>query len=318
MNGISLDIEEKKVQKLGDVEISDRYFNRFKTGFEEVDTLFGDGGPVPGQVITISAPRGSGKTTSLLQMLQCITMTNKDKKCVYVSGEEQVEQLSFTANRVNSKDVYAINLQEADEIADLTEEYDIMVVDSLASVKKTGIASETKAQNYFINLIYNSAHRNNCTVILILHMTKDGKAKGNSSIEHTVDTCIRIFNLEEETYGKGAKLFTTDKNRFGQLHEVIFRMGGHGFDFSTVVEKVVEKKEKPKSARQVQADRELVDLYALLDVYKAITYKDIWDLIPDRNVATYDRYKRRLQKLVVSGEVDKSGHGEKAVFTLKK
>jgi hypothetical protein len=84
---------------------------------------------------SLAAPRGSGKTTLLMQMMQGITTFNPTRKCIYLSGEEYVEQLAYTANRINTPDVLLHNETDIDTIATITEEYDVMGIDSAIAKK---------------------------------------------------------------------------------------------------------------------------------------------------------------------------------------
>ena len=143
IGALNLGIGSNGPRKLGSVEIPANYYNRFGTGLPTIDNMFGDGGLTPGQVITLSSMRGSGKTTALMQILQGISKNNPDRKCLYLSGEEFVEQLAFMAQRLGTTDVFADNVSEVEKIAELTKSYDVIVIDSLASLT----CGEMQSQN---------------------------------------------------------------------------------------------------------------------------------------------------------------------------
>jgi len=217
--------------RLGDVKIPDKFYNRFKTGYAPLDDLFGGGGFIPGSVITVSAMRGAGKTTALLQILEGFAV-NSNKKVLYLSGEEYTEQLAFTAERINSQNVMADYVTDVDKICENTKDFDVIVIDSLQATTAKSLRSRKSIDEYAINSIYKAANENDCTVFIILHARKDGKGSiGSSAINHTVDCVVQLYNMDEEENGEGAKLLEIQKNRFGAIGHTRFRMGAMGFDF---------------------------------------------------------------------------------------
>jgi predicted ATP-dependent serine protease len=326
MNAMTLGMNSNGAQKLGAVKIPEKYFCRFGTGIDHIDNMFGQGGFIKGQVITMSAMRGAGKTTALLQILQKVTKTHKGKKCIYISGEEYIEQLAFTANRLNTPDVLADNVTDADELCALTKKYDVMVIDSLAAVTSAKFNSDAKLQGYFINKMYTAAKENDCVVVIIMHMTKDGKTKGNSSIEHTVDTCVKLFTVDPELYGVGAKAFCVDKNRFGQTADTIFRMGRKGWDFSAPIDTnldnpdsaVARPDKKVKGGnRAIVQKKEMEAIMDLIKSKKKIHQDDLQKLDGADDIKVFERLTRRLKSLVDAGKVRKDGRGSNATYRMK-
>jgi predicted ATP-dependent serine protease len=251
-----------------------------------------------------------------------VMTNNNSKKCLYLSGEEYVEQLAFTAARINTPLVLADNITDIDEIASLTKEYDIIVIDSLASLSHPKMKGNAKDE-YAVNTLYRSAHKNDCVVVIILHMTKDGKAKGNSALEHTVDTCIKLYNVDSEDYGElNCKAFCVDKNRFGQTKDTIFRMSAKGWDFTNPIKEDVSNDKKdskgtgmdPRKVRRMQELKAICE--AMLKKQSAFRLADLMKVVED--VEDYDRYTRRLKELEKMGVVVKRGRGDSARYTIQK
>jgi predicted ATP-dependent serine protease len=312
IGAMNLGLNSVGPRKLGSVEIPSRYFNRFGTGIDTIDNMFGDGGMMSGQVITVAAMRGCGKTTAFMQILQGITTNCPDKKCLYLSGEEYVEQLSFMAKRLGTPDVYADNVCDVDEIVKLTKVYDVIVIDSIASLTAGNMQSQNAIESYAVNTLYKAAKDNECVVVFILHMTKDGKSKGNSSLEHTVDTCIKIFNVDSEDYGElNAKAFCVDKNRFGMTRDLVVRMTAKGWDFANPIR---EDYDKDKSRSAVRSDKIQTELDQILGL-KRFQMKDLSTISTDLKVLA--RLARRVNDLVKTGKVKKNGRGENAVYIVK-
>ena len=84
-------------KSIKEVEI-DRYA-RYSTGMKELDRVLG-GGIVRGSLILVGGDPGIGKSTILLQICE---NASKDKKILYVSGEESEGQIKIRAERLGIK-----------------------------------------------------------------------------------------------------------------------------------------------------------------------------------------------------------------------
>ncbi|HIL28284.1 MAG TPA: DNA repair protein RadA, partial [Micavibrio sp.] len=76
---------------------------RMQSGIKEFDRVTG-GGLVPGSAILTGGDPGIGKSTLLLQVV--CALSNRGQRCVYISGEESVDQVRLRADRMglaNSK-----------------------------------------------------------------------------------------------------------------------------------------------------------------------------------------------------------------------
>lgn len=309
---VSLGMTGRGAVALGKVAIPACFYNRFGTGIASIDNMFGESGFTAGQVITLSAMRGAGKTTALLQILEGVMRNNPDKRCLYLSGEEYIEQLSFMAKRIDTTSVLADNVTEVDDISKLTKDYDIIVIDSMASLTAGEHKSRQAIESYAMNTLYKAAKDNECVVIFILHQTKGGQAMGASSLEHSADTCIKIYNVDAEEYGElNAKAFCVDKNRFGMTKDLILRMTGKGWDFANPIK---EDYDKDKSKSEVRSDKMQAELDKILAL-KRFQLKDLQTISKDLKVLA--RLSRRVNDLVKTGRVVKIGRGSGAVYKVK-
>lgn len=228
---MSLGFKSNGPRKLGSVKVPSKFFNRISTGNGNLDEIFGNGGFIAGQCISMTASRGAGKTTFWLQVMDETIRTSK-KRCLYLSGEEYIEQLAFTAQRIGVKNVEADNVTEVSEICKLTKTYDFICIDSLASVTKDGRGLTNTGCAHAVQEICKAAKTNDCIMVFILHLTKQGKVKGDSSVEHTVDACLQIQNLNpEDGYAPGEKAFIVSKNRFGACDDHKFTLTKTGWAF---------------------------------------------------------------------------------------
>ena len=75
--------------------VTDQELTRIGVGINELDRVLG-GGIVPGSVILIGGDPGIGKSTLLLQVLAGLM---GHTKCLYISGEESLQQINMRAKR---------------------------------------------------------------------------------------------------------------------------------------------------------------------------------------------------------------------------
>src|SRR5690606_37700500 len=104
---------------------------RVATGIHEFDRVLG-GGLVPGSVCLIGGNPGAGKSTLLLQILGLL---GERMECLYVTGEESLQQVGMRAARLKLPAGNLKLLAETDvaEITKVAGEHKpgLMVIDSI-------------------------------------------------------------------------------------------------------------------------------------------------------------------------------------------
>src|SRR5512135_1276136 len=85
----------KPLLRLVDVEAAEAA--RIATGVPELDRVLG-GGLVPGSLVLLGGEPGIGKSTLLLQIAQALQ--KKERRVLYVSGEESAQQIRMRAERL--------------------------------------------------------------------------------------------------------------------------------------------------------------------------------------------------------------------------
>lgn len=201
---------------------------RLVTGIDDVDSVLG-GGIVVGSVLLIAGQPGIGKSTLLLQLADAIA---KKQKVLYVSGEESGHQIGLRAQRlgVGSQQLSLVTSTSADDIAATiaTNDFDLVVVDSIQTVAVSAIASTAGSVAQITNstqLLMQAAKQSATAVVLVGHVTKEGSIAGPKVLEHVVDV---VLQLEGDRYG-GFKILRATKNRFGPTTEAgIFEMDEEG------------------------------------------------------------------------------------------
>ena len=316
-NGMNLGWSSNGPRKLGQVEVPDEYYNRIYTDIEVIDNLLN--GMIPGSVVTIGASRGCGKTTFLMQLSQAITDKYDGRvKTLYLSNEEDITQLAFTAERIGTQGIEADNCTFVEDVIGAMDKYNFIVVDSLAGLQtRNESVNKNDIEMYSIQNIYRKAKQTKTVVFLVQHMTKAGTkgnnlvAAGKCGIEHTADACIKMAILDQEEFPRGRKIIV-DKNRMGSCGEVWLEMGKDGFNFQAPIN---DKSGNDKDARPQQggqrAEKAAAEMSNLVEFLKHRgTIKEIdlvgWNKLPSDPTAL-DRHSRLLRKMVKFGKVCKIG-----------
>lgn len=208
-------------------DISSAKEARLDLGCGELNRVLG-GGLVPGSLILLGGEPGIGKSTLLLQ----VALKLKDKKILYVSGEESAQQIKMRAERIGVNNENCLVLTETDT-SNIVKHFekenpDIAIIDSIQTLESPAVDStagsisqirETAAE---MNKIAKSLH---VPTFLIGHITKDGSIAGPKILEHIVDTVIQF----EGDRHYGFRVLRTIKNRFGSASELgIFEMNANG------------------------------------------------------------------------------------------
>ena len=203
--------------------------DRIKTGVGEFDRVLG-GGIVDGTLILIGGDPGIGKSTLMLQVLA--SLSKAGKKCLYVSGEESVRQLSMRGKRLNSHgaSMFVVSETDLDSILAMVglTKYDALVIDSIQTVFHPDVSSTPgsvtqirEAAMQFMKL----AKTTGLPIFLVGHVTKVGAIAGPRIMEHMVDTVLYFEGDKSHVF----RILRAVKNRFGSTNEIgVFEMNEKG------------------------------------------------------------------------------------------
>lgn len=204
---------------------------RHVTGLAEFDRVTG-GGLVAGSALLIGGDPGIGKSTLLLQVVCKLALTGK--KCVYVSGEEAVDQVRLRAQRLGL-DNAPVDLASATSVRDIIASVedganapDLLVIDSIQTMYVDTVESApgtvTQVRTSAQELIRVAKRRGIC-ILFVGHVTKDGQIAGPRVLEHLVDAVLYF----EGDRGHQFRILRTVKNRFGPTDEIgVFEMAQEG------------------------------------------------------------------------------------------
>ena len=211
-------------------EISTAETPRIITGDAEFDRVLG-GGLVPGSLVLLGGEPGIGKSTLLLQISQALQ--KKDRRVLYVSGEESAQQIKMRAERLEA--------QEGEGIFILAESGLEAILSAVAEVHPTDIVVDS-IQTTFSEALDSApgsisqvrhvatqflalAKTEHVPVFLIGHVTKDGSIAGPKALEHIVDTVLYFEGERHHNH----RIVRAVKNRFGAANEIgVFEMTSRG------------------------------------------------------------------------------------------
>ncbi|MTJ81006.1 MAG: DNA repair protein RadA [Telmatospirillum sp.] len=202
---------------------------RRQTGIEELDRVCG-GGLVPGSALLVGGDPGIGKSTLLLQAVAALAA---GADCVYISGEEAVEQVRLRARRLGLAGA-PVRLASATALRDIAATLEhgeppaVVVIDSIQTMYLDSLDSApgTVAQvRSCASELIRIAKRRGITLFLVGHVTKEGQIAGPRVLEHMVDTVLYF----EGERGHPFRILRSVKNRFGATDEIgVFEMSDKG------------------------------------------------------------------------------------------
>jgi DNA repair protein RadA/Sms len=202
---------------------------RTTTGLAELDRVLG-GGIVQGSLVLVGGDPGIGKSTLLLQI--CNALGDTGKNVLYVSGEESPQQIKMRADRLGiTTDRLSILSETSFNIAEATiatERPDLVIIDSIQTMYIEDIPSAPGSVTQVretTSRIMHIGKRDNISVIIVGHVTKEGALAGPRMLEHMVDTVLYFEGDKRASY----RILRAVKNRFGSTNEIgVFEMRENG------------------------------------------------------------------------------------------
>lgn len=216
----------KKPQLMDEVIYSEE--ERTTTYIKELDRVLG-GGIVPGSLVLLGGDPGIGKSTL---MLQACGFLSRDKKVLYVSGEESAKQVKLRASRLGiaGRQLYILAENDINNIEAAVRELKppVVVIDSIQTIYspelESGPGSVSQIRESTVRLMRLSKEAGPA-IFIVGHVTKEGNLAGPKLLEHMVD-CVLYF--EGERY-HSYRILRAVKNRFGSTNEIgIFEMRDRG------------------------------------------------------------------------------------------
>jgi len=211
---------------------------RLKSQIAEFDRVCG-GGLVAGSVLLIGGDPGIGKSTVLLQVTAALSRICNVKgapvRCVYISGEESVDQVRLRAMRLGLA-AAPVDLAAASNVRDIVATLDagtapdVVVIDSIQTMYSDALDSAPGTVGQVracANELIRLAKKKGFVLFLVGHVTKEGALAGPRVLEHMVDTVLYF----EGDRGHHFRILRSVKNRFGATDEIgVFEMTEKGLE----------------------------------------------------------------------------------------
>ncbi len=202
--------------KLSDIQPLDE--PRIHMPSEELNRVLG-GGLVAASLTLIGGEPGIGKSTLLLQNILSI----RNKKILYVSGEESASQLKLRADRLGKVSENTLILCETNLENIFTQientEPQLLIIDSIQTIASEQIESAAGSISQVRECaaaLLRYAKESGVPVILVGHINKDGAIAGPKVLEHIVDTVLQFEGDRQYLY----RILRSIKNRFGSTSEI--------------------------------------------------------------------------------------------------
>ena len=237
-------------------EIEFQQFERLQTPDAELNRVLG-GGIVPGSMVMIAGDPGIGKSTLMLQ----IAMQLRNKKVLYVSGEESAQQIRMRAERIAPANDSCFVLPETQMDSILFHANaltpDLVVIDSIQTLHTANVDSPAGSISQIrecASEVLRYAKDTGTPVFMIGHINKEGNIAGPKVLEHMVDTVLQFEGDRHNVY----RILRTLKNRFGSASELgIYEMQGDGLrQVSNPSEILITQREEPLSGIAIAATLE--------------------------------------------------------------
>ena len=284
--------ERARPVKLNEIEPLDE--PRIKMPSEELNRVLG-GGLVAGSLTLIGGEPGIGKSTLLLQNVLSI----RNRKILYVSGEESASQLKLRADRLGKISENTFILCETDldniftQISNISPQ--LIIIDSIQTIASASIESSAGSVSQVREcaaLLLKYAKESNIPVILVGHINKDGAIAGPKVLEHIVDTVLQFEGDRQYLY----RLLRSIKNRFGSTSEIgIYEMINKGLREVKNPSEMLLSDNRDEELSGISIGVTIEGIRPLLVEVQALVSSAAYGT-PQRSVTGYDQ--RRLNMLL--------------------
>jgi len=253
--GVGYSGGQSELKRLSDVDLLQA--ERVLTGIGELDRVLG-GGIVSGSVVLIGGAPGAGKSTLLLQAIARIA--ERGLAVLYVSGEESLQQIAERAHRLKlpATDIMMLAETSVQRICDVLDSIKtaakahIVVIDSIQVMhtqnteSAPGSVSQVRESASYLTQY---AKKNQVSMFMVGHVTKDQSLAGPMTLSHIVDTQIILSSTDDARY----RVLRADKNRFGSIGELgFFAMDSSGLkEVKNPSAMFLNRAEKPSSGSVV-------------------------------------------------------------------
>ena len=204
-------------------EVSREEVIRRTTGLGEFDRVLG-GGLVAGQVVLLAGEPGVGKSTLSLHVAHEYASKPDGGVCLYISGEESVEQIGVRAQRIRA-DAPGLLLADETDLQFLLGHIEhnspaVLIVDSVQTIASGDVDGRAGGVSQVIEVtqaLIRVAKARAMPLLLIGQSTRENTVAGPRALEHLVDTVLTFEGDRQSSL----RLLRATKNRYGPADEVV-------------------------------------------------------------------------------------------------
>jgi DNA repair protein RadA/Sms len=190
------------------------------TGVAELDRVLG-GGVVGGSTTLLFGEPGVGKST--LALMSLLALAHAGTSVLLIAAEESPSQVAQRARRLGEVPT-GLDVAATTDVGDaerlLRERRPVLcVVDSISAMSDESlgsVAGSVPQVRHAAERLCAAAKSTGTALILVGHVTKDGELAGPRTLEHLVDTVVRV---EGDRHGS-LRFLRAMKHRFGPTGEV--------------------------------------------------------------------------------------------------
>jgi DNA repair protein RadA/Sms len=263
---LGIDRGKKRITAADAVDVE---IKRVATGIPQFDDLL-TGGIVRGFAALFGGPRGSGKTTLMMQMLDSFSRKH-DCPVLFASKEEYSKFVLATLNRlgiVNNR-IGVLGAGEVEDVRGVLERckedgVKFAVFDSLQAIGYDDMPDSSARDKIVAHEITEYCKKSNMFGVMMAHMNKALEMVGSTRVGHDVDVELEIHEFNEKDDGRAHRIFTDEdlariklkdvrtlicgKNRGGEKGKKMFWLiGERGLEpLEACAEKPLLEKGKPR------------------------------------------------------------------------
>jgi DNA repair protein RadA/Sms len=208
---------------------------RLSFGVDILNDFF-SGGIARQSLLLLAGSPGLGKSTLALQLLRSLFLANKKLRLLYVTGEESVFELASRSQRLNiPKQIMILQTNNFEQIERIIEQQkpDFVIIDSIQTVfssENDSAPGSVSQVSYLSAGFMTLTKRQDTSIALIGHVTKDGSIAGPKTLEHLVDTVLTIESLQDIKF----RTLSFSKYRHGSTEkQLLLKMSESGLEIIT-------------------------------------------------------------------------------------
>jgi RecA-family ATPase len=185
-----------------------QYIKRYDTGINELNWQYGTTiieeenryyvGMPYGKISLFAGERGVGKTRFAAEVCKSFLNKNKRGKVLYFQNEVNPSEFLMNVNIVEDNFFVSNSDTIKNQIEDIREKVpNLIVIDSINMLEGYNSGSDSTVKEV-IKKYKKICERTHCHIMILCQLTKDGTARGSSTLPHLVDIEFAVYRFNKE------------------------------------------------------------------------------------------------------------------------